>query len=198
MKNQLLVSAMAATFALVPSVASAERASSPSSAQGIDQVSPFDTLSGSFAIGGYYGQKLAQVVTIGRPPITAIQLPIGCDETLPNTALTLTIVGVTVDGLPGTNVLATERYPAPDMPNFFRTQKLVTLSLSHPLGMAPGSQFAFVLESDGSCGILPSPKDWNLYRGGLGYYWATDSIPPQWIPSSNGTGRNALGFQTLR
>jgi hypothetical protein len=73
---------------------------------------------------------------------------------------------------------------------------LVTLAITPPLGMRPGTQYAFVLQSSGSCGLMPGPVG-DPYAGGDAYFDAAPN-PPGWYSISIGTDRFDLGFQTVR
>ena len=191
MKRRFLVSAVAVVLALVPALAGAQ----PSSVR-IDQSSPVDLGAPyNFAIGGGSGQKLAQVVTVGLPPLKAVMLPLGCIHDDPDAELTLSIVTVDENGLPSGTVLAMERFPVTALPEVV-DGSFATLAIAPPLGLRPGTQYAFVLQSNGSCGLAPGPVG-DPYAGGDAYYDSAPN-PPGWLSISIGTDRYDLGFRTLR
>jgi len=191
MQRRFLVPAVAVMCALVPALVSAQR--SPGR---IDQSSPVDLAAPfTLAVGGGSGQQLAQVVTVGLPPLKAINLAIGCSHEDPGAELTLSIVGVDESGRPNATVLAMERFPVTDLPDVV-DGRLVALDITPPLGLRPGTQYAFVLQSNGSCGLLPGPVG-DPYAGGDAYFDAAPN-PPGWLPISIGTDRYDLGFQTVR
>jgi len=155
----------------------------------IDQQQPIiDTSVGPLAIGGASAQKVAQVVTAGMSGfLTIVRFPVTCDASskliveiqgvaagVPNSAVPLT--SQTVDG--------TSLPPFAPSPPSFRS-----LTLSNPIYLTAGTQFAIVLKSSGSCQIFRGPLG-DSYSGGNLYI---DSNQSGWsIPGD----RFDLPFQT--
>jgi hypothetical protein len=150
-----------------------------------------DAATGWLTVGGYYQQKLAQVVTAGKTGLlTAVELPIACFESV---SFTIDIQAVT-DGMPNGTVLSSTTLPAAMVPvandPVFYQLPIV------PVLVTADEQTAIVLTApdDASCAIAPAPEG-NPYAGGDAYF---DSRPNQvgvWVP--NGPPRYDMPFATV-
>ena len=156
----------------------------------IDQSQPVgDAAAGfTFAIGGGPpGQVLAQVFTPGvTGKLRELEIPVGCaggDMDLE--------IRDAAGGLPGTMVLASERYGASVFPTVVGA--FVALQIRPSPDLTAGTQYAFVLSNTtSSCGILPGPLG-DPYAGGNAYFAGPMG---GWINLSLGNGREDLPFYT--
>jgi hypothetical protein len=171
------------------------------SAQVVDQEQPvIDTTVGDMALGGYYGQQLAQVFTAGRTGLlAAVEFPLECGSFsgAPTGAITLEVRDV-VGGVPGETVLATTMFDPIAFPNFWPDDfppYLRRLPLSTATAVTAGLQYAVVLrfatENDTFCGVSSGPEG-DSYPAGDGSY--RENGPYGWSPLGS---RQDLPFRTL-
>jgi len=172
------------TFGVLSVIAPlAARGSSPAT---IDQQQPtIDISVGGNVVGGFYEQKLAQIVTAGRTGLlTEIRLPIACES---SATVSLQIQGVT-GGKPNGTILGSQTYAGADFPSFFPSPGVVSLrsmQLSTPVQLAAGQQFAIVLDADGpgpfdGCGTFQGPAG-DSYSGGNLYFDSRPNAVGVWV-----------------
>jgi hypothetical protein len=157
--------------ALAPATASARP---PATA--LDAMQPLaDASSGTLAIGGASGQRLAQTFSAelsGR--LTGVFLPLRCDSG----HLVLEIREMEGD-LPGDVSVVSQVVPAAQVRRLdFHFQ---LFDLGGGVAVAPGTRLALVLSNpDGVCGIARGPVG-DGYADGAGYFEASPN-EPGWIP----------------
>lgn len=129
------------------------------------------------AVGGNSEQILAQVVTAGQTGrLRELHLPISCS---PTSDLVVEIRSVDATGQPTATVLDSRTFSGvsndlrPPAPTFG------SLDMGGRVMLTTGSQFAFLLRTAGSCGIVPGIGD--DYPGGDGFFDARPN-PPGLIP----------------
>ena len=151
--------------------------------QAADPSDPFNE-----AIGGDSQQKLAQVVTAGiSGALTEVRVPVAGGP-----SLLVQIQGV-VGGKPSGVVLASETIPSVSASGVF---PFVGIDFSAPVPLSKGEQFAIVLSSPGSWGMVPAPAG-NPYSGGDAFFDSRPNPPGIWESLAIGTDRFDLAFQTF-
>ena len=158
----------------------------------VDQQQPTieDPIPSVIAIGGGSDQKLAQVVTAGLAgTLGEVRLPVSCSADL-----IVQIQGVNMAGEPNGVVLAEETILAASLPPFPPgVGSLRPLAFSDPAYLSAGQQFAIVVNSLGSCSILPSPSG-DTYTAGDAFFDSRPNPVGVWVP----LGATAdLPFQTV-
>jgi len=157
----------------------------------IDQQQPIiDGTVGGLAIGGYYNQSLAQIVTAG---MTGSHL----DERFPIAGdsgnLVIEIQGVGPEDKPNGVVLTSQAFDSADYPSQYPSPPtLRSFRFSTPVPFSAGDRFAIVLSASGDWGIFQGPPG-NPYPGGDAWY--CESAWPAWMPL--GTAAFDLPFQTV-
>lgn len=177
MANRIRSSALVACLTLAPAIAAADPA--------VDQQQPEAVslnVAGCFAVGGFYHQSLAQVVTAGRAgTLVAVAAPVVCNG---GASLVVEIRGVRAEPggalVPDATVRATGTVPAPFLPYFADpgAPDFRMLALSQPVTLAAGERFAFVLSSAGECALAQPPVG-QLYPGGDASFH--DDVNAPWI-----------------
>jgi hypothetical protein len=168
----------------------------------VDQQQPvIDVSVGGLAIGGFYDQKLAQVVTAGQSGLLSeVRVPVAC---APAATLYLEIQAVTADQ-PNGAVLGSQTYPGTDFPPSFPSSgvTLRPIGLSTPVALSAGQRFAIVLDADGpspfdGCGIFRGPVG-DSYAGGHLYFDSRPNTLGVWVCVCEFVGdRFDLPFATL-
>jgi hypothetical protein len=170
-------------------------AASAAQAQAVDQEQPLiDGSVGYFVLGGPNNQQLAQVFTAGRTGLlAAVEFPLSCSDDSAG-AITLEVRNVEAE-VPGDAVLSETTFQPGAFPPFWPNdlpEYLRRLTLSEPLPVTAGVQYALVLQSlDASCGLAQGPEG-ESYSGGDGWY--RDNGPWGWGPLGS---RFDLPFRTL-
>ena len=164
-------------------------------APAIDQQQPvIDATVGGAAIGGFYQQKMAQVVTQGvTGSLTEVRFPVACGTG----DLVVEIQGVEADR-PNGVVLTSQTIPGAMLPTFFPSPPtLRALALSTPVSLSAGDRFAVVLTSAGDCGIFQGPIG-DSYAGGNAFFDSRPNPVGLWVCICDFAGdRFDLPFQTV-
>jgi hypothetical protein len=137
---------------------------------------------GGLAIGGFYDQKLAQVVTAGRTGLlTEVRAPVSCQS---DVTFILEIQGVT-DAKPDGHVLSRTLIPGASLPSGPESASLRSLPLAAPVFMVAGTPFAIVLDATGPtlfdyCGSFQGPRG-ESYEGGQLYFDSRPNAVGVWV-----------------
>lgn len=155
---------------------------------------------GGFAVGGFYDQKLAQVVRAGRTGLlTEVRAPVSCQS---EATLILEIQSVT-DAKPDGGVLSRTLISGGSLPSGPESASLRSLPLAAPLFVSAGTLFAIVLDATGpspfdGCGSFQGPRG-ESYEGGQLYFDSRPNPVGVWVCNCE-FGPNYswdLPFQTL-
>ncbi len=163
----------------------------------LDQQQPLiDATTGGLSVGGFYRQKLAQIVTAGvAGRLAEVRLPLPCP---PDTFLEVQIQGVTGD-TPNGIVLASQLVPGTLLPYRFpgAADPFNSIFFDAPASFEAGDRFAIVLDSPGDCGIFRSPVG-DTYAGGNLYFDTRPNPEGVWVCVCDFAGdRFDLPFQTF-
>lgn len=160
----------------------------------VDQSQPVvDVTKGGLGIGGFYQQKLAQVVTAGREgTLAAVRFPVLCFEGDLISVEIQSVTGVVPDG----KVLGVGKYLGTRLATA-DAQGFETIAVT-PVQLSVGDRFAIVLSSadSASCGIPQGPVG-DTYLGGDAFFDARPS-DPGWVSFDYGpTYPRDLPFETV-
>ena len=146
------------------------------------QQTTVDQSVGGFSVGGFYDQKLAQVVTAGRTGLlTEVRAPVSC---VSDATLILEIQNVT-DGKPDGGVLSRTLIPGANLPSGPESASLRSLPLAAPILISAGTRFAIVLDATGpgpfdGCGSFQGPRG-ESYEGGQLYFDSRPNPVGVWV-----------------
>lgn len=162
----------------------------------LDQEQPIINAGGNtWALGGYYEQKLAQVVTVGLAGrLAEVRFPLVC-ATSPADVV-IRIEGV-VAGQPSGDIFATAVRPVTDFPSFGGLPpEFRSIVIDEPVEFVAGDQFAITLETEGDCALFTGPVG-ESYPGGNSYFDSRPN-PPGWVCNCEfASSPWDLPFQTL-
>jgi len=146
-----------------------------------------------YAIGGQSQQMLAQTVTAGLSgDLAEVQFAVGC---APGSNLLVQIQGVS-GTKPNGVVLASQLVASDELPHVVDGQ-FHAFDFAKPAHVTPGSTFAIVLSSTGSCGIFPGPVG-DSYQGGNLFFTGVPIPPDFWVCNCEFAGAPFdLAFKTL-
>jgi hypothetical protein len=168
----------------------------PAAAATLDQEQPIiDAGGNAVALGGYYEQKLAQVVTAGLAGrLAEVRFPLECVASPADVVIRIESV---VAGRPSGDILATTVRPVTDFPSFGGLPpEFRGIVIDEPAEFAAGDQFAITLETAGNCSIFPGPGG-DSYPGGNSFFDSRPN-PPGWVCDCEFAGSPwDLPFQTL-
>ncbi|HEY6202932.1 MAG TPA: hypothetical protein VI056_07795 [Candidatus Limnocylindria bacterium] len=146
------------------------------------QQTVIDQSVGGLAIGGFYDQRLAQVVTAGRAGLlTEVRAPVSCQS---DVTFILEIQGVT-DAKPDGRVLSRTLIPGASLPSGPESASLRSLPLATPVSLSAGTRFAIVLDATGPtlfdyCGTFQGPRG-ESYEGGQLYFDSRPNAVGVWV-----------------
>lgn len=166
-----------AVFAAV--VAAAAAVGDARAALIVDQEQPFVAGTvGGVAVGGFYDQKVAQVVTPGVDGrLAAVAMPVVCEA---SSTLEVEIQGVTA-GVPDGSILARFSVQGSELPSSYPAPPAMRqLELPTAIEQSAGAPFAIVLDSPGDCGMFRGPVG-DSYAGGNGYFDSRPNPVGVWV-----------------
>ena len=145
------------------------------------QQTVIDQSVGGFAVGGFYDQRLAQVVTAGRTGLlTEVRASVSCQS---DVTFIVEIQGVT-DAKPDGRVFSRTLIPGASLPSD-PSAGLRSLPLAAPVFVSAGTQFAIVLDATGPtlfdyCGSFQGPPG-DSYGGGQLYFDSRPNAVGVWV-----------------
>jgi hypothetical protein len=132
----------------------------------------------TLALGGSSQQRLAQVLTVGRPgDLVGITLRVACADG----GIDVDVQGVAADGRPDGTTVATGVMPAGTSPAPLQAGVWVWVALRPALTVSAGDRVALVLSSTGTCASLNAPVG-DTYPGGDAWFDARPNPAGQWVP----------------
>ena len=132
----------------------------------------------TLALGGSSQQRLAQVLTVGRPgDLVGVTLRVACADG----GIDVDVQGVSADGRPDGASVATGAIPAGTSPAPLEAGVWVWVGIRPAVTVAAGDRVALVLSSTGTCASLNAPVG-DTYPGGDAWFDARPNPAGQWVP----------------
>ena len=132
----------------------------------------------TLALGGSSQQRLAQVLTVGRPgELVGVTLRVACADG----GVDVDVQGVSPDGRPDGATVTSGAMPPGTSPAPLQAGVWVWVALRPALAVSPGDRLALVLSSTGTCASLNAPVG-DTYPGGDAWFDARPNPEGQWVP----------------